>query len=150
MQIKLFSCNAERNRINKQQYIQNEYCLNGSLRKETSVKDIVIGIERDNFIPYKYNYMYISEFQRWYFINDIISVRNNYWEIHASVDVLYSFIGDIYSSEAIVEKAEAINENLYLNDGSFVMDTRKYNEIIEFPNGLNTNGEYVLICAGGV
>ena len=56
----------------------------------------------------------------------------------------------IYSSEAIVEKVEAINENLYLNDGSFVMDTRKYNEIIEFPNGLNTNGEYVLICAGGV
>ena len=61
------------------------------------------------------------------------------------------FKNDILNSECIIEKIENQSDsNLYFDDGSYVMDTRKYNEVIEFPNGLNENGSYILICAGGV
>lgn len=151
MQINLFTCNAERNRVNKNNYISNRFVLEGSFRKATSALNIEIDIEKTNPLLYKYNYMYIEEFGRYYFIDDIVSVRNRLWTIHATVDVLMSFSSDILSTECIIDKVE--NEsvaNLYLDDGSFVMDSRKYNEVKEFPNGLNETGQYILICAGGI
>lgn len=150
MQINLFTCNAERNRVNKSEYLSNRFVLEGSLREATSAMEVQIMVEKSNPLIYKYNYMYIEEFGRWYFIDDIVSFRTGLWIIHATVDVLMSFMNEILTSEAIIDKVESEEvANLYLDDGSFVMDSRKYNEIIEFPSGLNENGSYILICAGG-
>lgn len=151
MQINLFTCKAERNRVNKIEYLSNRFVLDGSLRSATSAMNLEIDVEKTNPLIYKYNYMYIEEFGRWYFIDEILSVRNRIWTIRATVDVLMSFKTDILNCSAIIDKVE--NEfvaNMYLDDGSFVMDSRKYNEIKEFPSGLNENGQYILICAGGV
>ena len=151
MQINLFRCNAERNRVIKTNYISNRFVLDGTLRSSSSVTNPVIVIEKEsNPIDYDYNYMYISSFGRYYFIDDIVSVNNKLWEIHASVDVLYSFADEILSNSAIIEKSENnANANLYLDDGSFVMDSRLFNTLIEFPGGFNNNGSNILICAGG-
>lgn len=151
MQIDLFTCTSERNRINKSNYISNRFTMEGSLKNETNVIDIVVLIEKTNPVSFNYNYMYISEFNRWYYIEDFKCIRNRLWEIHAHVDVLYSFCSDILSTTVIADKIETETAaNLYLDDGSFVMDTRKYNQVKEFPNGFNDNGEYILICAGGI
>ena len=150
MQINLFTCNAERNRINKSDHISNRFVLEGSFRKATSALNIEVDVEKTNPLTYKYNYMYIEEFGRYYFIDEIVSVRNGLWTIMATVDVLMSFRKDILESSVIIDKAEDEDiSNLYLDDGSFVMDSRKYNEVKEFPSGLNENGSYILICAGG-
>ena len=151
MEINLFTCTAERNRVDKTNYLSNRFAMDGYLRKATSAMNIVIEVQKTNPLLYKYNYMYIEEFARWYYIDDISSVRTGLWEISASVDVLMSFKTDILKSLVIVDKIEDESQaNLYLDDGSFVMDSRKYNEIKEFPSGLNENGSYILICAGGV
>lgn len=151
MQIDLFTCSCEHNRVNKYDYLSNRFTMDGTIKKETSTTEIIIEVEKTNPVIYHYNYMYISEFDRYYFITDIINVSNNRWIIKAHVDVLHSFKNDILNSECIIEKIEnQTDSNLYFDDGSFVMDTRKYNEVIEFPNGLNENGSYILICAGGV
>ena len=151
MQISLFVCNAERNRVNKGAYLSNRYVVDGNIKTATSVTNPIITISRSNFIPYMYNYMYIEEFARYYFIDDVVNVQNRVWEIQASCDVLYSFASDIGNSEAVIDKAENTNDaNLYLNDGSFITDVRKDIEVKEFSSGFNTNGSYVLICAGGV
>ena len=150
MQINLFTCMAERNRVNKWNYLANRFALDGSLRRSTSAMNIEIDVEKSNPVIYNYNYMYIEEFGRYYFIDEIVSVRTGIWTIRASVDVLMSFKNDILQCECIIDKIEnEVNANLYLDDGSFVMDSRKYNEIKEFPSGLNDNGAYILICAGG-
>ena len=150
MQIDLFTCTAERNRVNKSNYISNRFTMNGSIKTPTSAMNVVIEIEKSNPVKYGYNYMYIAEFGRYYFIDDIKNISNNRWIITASVDVLFSFIDDILATTAIIDKTETENAaNLYLDDGSFVMDSRKYNEVKEFPSGLNENGSYILICAGG-
>lgn len=150
MQIDLFVCKAERNRVNKSEYLSSRFTMSGTLKKSTSTTNVIIEVEKSNPVMYNYNYMYIGEFKRYYYIDDIVNISNNRWEIHASVDVLYSFKNDILLTSAIIEKTETEKTgNLYLDDGSFVMDSRKYNEIKEFPNGLNENGSYILICAGG-
>ena len=150
MQIDLFTCTAERNRVNKADFITNRFTMEGTIKDQTSAMNLSIEVEKSNPLKYNYNYMYIAEFNRYYFINDVQTIANNRWIISAQVDVLYSFIGDILQTRAIIEKTEdESNANLYLNDGSFVMDSRKYNEVKEFPNGLNENGQYILICAGG-
>lgn len=150
MQIDLFTCKAERNRVNKSDFITNRFTMVGVIKSPTSAMNIVIEIEKTNPVKFGYNYMYISEFNRYYFIDDIKNVSNKRWIITASVDVLFSFMNDILETNAIIEKVEnEVTANLYLDDGSFVMDSRKYNEIKEFPSGLNENGSYILICAGG-
>lgn len=150
MQIDLFICTAEHNRVNKSGFLTNRFTMAGTLKKSTSVTNIVIEVEKTNPVIYHYNYMYISEFDRYYFITDITNVSRNHWIINATVDVLFSFKNDILNTEGVIEKTE--NEsvaNLYFDDGSYVLDSRKYNEIKEFPSGLNNDGQYILICAGG-
>ena len=126
MQINLFTCNAERNRVNKSAYLSNRFVLDGALRDSTSAMNISIRVEKSNPVIYHYNYMYIAEFDRYYFIDDISSIRTDLWEISATVDVLMSFKDDILLTNCILDKVE--NEavaNLYLDDCSFVMYSRK-------------------------
>ena len=144
MQINLFKCTAERNRVDKSNHISNRFAINGTIKKPTSVT-------KTNPTLYDYNYMYIDEFKRWYFIDDIRLINATMWEIIASVDVLFSFMSDIKSSRGVVDKYEKQEiANVYFDDGSFIMDTRKDVEVKMFPNGLNETGSYILICAGGV
>lgn len=151
MQINLFRCRAENERVDKTNYISDRFVMEGTLRQESSVIDPIITIQKSNPTKLDYNYMYIDEFKRWYYINDIISVRNNLWEIHAHVDVLFTWRADISNMEAIVDKMESFSDaNVYFDDGSFIMDSRNDIQVKEFPNGLNENGAYVLICAGGI
>ncbi len=63
----------------------------------------------------------------------------------------FSFAYDIKSSYGVIEKSETETEsNLYYDDGSYIMDTRKDIQVIPFSNGFNIDGSYILICAGGV
>lgn len=151
MQIKLLRYVGERERINKIERFTNEYILQGSLKDESSVIDPVILIEKST-PPTEtyYNYMYIPKFKRYYFINDITVINANMWQIKGHVDVLYTYCNDILMNKVIIEKTESsADANVYLNDGSFVMDSHKYNQVKKFPNGLSSNGYNILICAGG-
>lgn len=150
MQISLFTCTAENERVDKSQYLSNRFVLEGEFRNESSIIDPVITIEKTNPADFHYNYMWIEEFQRWYYINEFITIRNNLWELHAHVDVLYTWRTDIEKMKAIIDKSADPNlANLYIDDGSFVMDSRKYNLVIPFTTGLSQDGEFILICAGG-
>lgn len=151
MNIKLLSYSGKRNKINKTGMFYNEWVANGTLKTDTSFLHPVIEIEKATPpMQSSYNYMYIPQFQRYYFINDIVVKENGLWEIHADVDVLFSNYSDIYESKAIIGKSQDVtNANMYLNDGSFVMDSHKFDQIVKFPYGLSDSGHNILICAGG-
>lgn len=150
MQINLFTCVAENERVDKTDYISNRFVLEGTFRAESSVIDPVILIEKTNPEEFHYNYLYIPAFERWYYINEFVSIRNKLWELHAHVDVLYTWRTSIQQMRAVIDKsANSANANLYMDDGSFVMDSRKYNRVLPFPTGLSKDGTFILICAGG-
>lgn len=98
----------------------------------------------------KANYAYIPDYNRYYYINDIIPLTGGRIELHLSVDVLYSFKDDILNSTAIIDKQQNIgNSNVYLNDGSYVTQEKEFHSVINYPNGFLEDGEYILITCGG-
>ena len=146
MEISFYNNVSEKEKIGKT--LKNKTTLTGFLKQATSAINPVITIEIEN--PTKYNYCHIPQFHRYYFINDMINVRNNLWEIHMNVDVLESFKTQIKANKAIVEKSEqTASSNEYFNDGStFYHDSREYNEIAMFQRGFDTSPSYILITAG--
>lgn len=122
--------------------------LNGRLRNESSITNPSILIEYDGALQ-NVNYFYIPQFQRYYFVTDIKSIRNNIYEISGHCDVLTTAfkLGNLSDCKGITKKQQKKN-NLYLNDGSF----RVYQDPIVttqlFPSGFNSFS-YVLAVAGG-
>ena len=85
-----------------------------------------------------------------YFINEFTAVRNGLWRVRLAVDVLETYKTQIKQMPAIIDKQQNKgNSNLYLNDGSYVIDSRSYNTILNFSGGFNDGGKFILITAGG-
>lgn len=146
MVIDLYINSSENNRVSK--VLSDKFELTGTLRGETNVINPEILIEHTN--PTGYNYAYIPEFNRYYFINEFTAVRNGLWRVRLAVDVLETYKTQIKQMPAIIDKQQNKgNSNLYLNDGSYVIDSRSYNTILNFSGGFNDGGEFILITAGG-
>lgn len=146
MVIDLYINSSENNRVSK--VLSNKFEMTGTLRGETNVVNPEILIEHAN--PTGYNYAYIPEFNRYYFINEFTAVRNGLWRVRLAVDVLETYKTQIKQMPAIIDKQQNKgNSNLYLNDGSYVIDSRSYNTILNFSGGFNNVGEFILITAGG-
>lgn len=145
MNITLYVNNSEPERLNKT--LTGAISLTGFLREESSIIDPVILIEGDVSTLSGYNYAYISDFGRYYYITGIESVRTGLVRVFMHVDVLKSFDSAIRANNALIDKQNSAG-NVYLNDGTWKHEAREFYTIETFPNGFNTNGEYILITAG--
>lgn len=147
MVLKLYKNNSERNCITK--VLSNELSLNGTLRHETSIKTPVITIAGDESII-GYNYAFIVEFNRYYFITDIKSIRNGIWEVSFLCDVLMSFKTDILNSYAVIDHTTEHDTSSYLSSDIWTTLVKDKTDIINFSgSSLLDSGEYILITAGG-
>lgn len=113
MQAVLYYSNAESTRVDKTDYITLGKNIDILLKDRSSITDPVILLENENI--FNYNYISIPRFDRAYFITDVYSVRNNLWEIHCHVDVLYSFRTQIKKLNALIYRQEN-EKNSYLVD----------------------------------
>lgn len=144
MNIVLYQNISEYNAVNKS--ITELTTLTGTLREESSIIDPIITISDIDSYVGSMNYAYIPEFNRYYFITNIESVRNNLWRVSFHVDVLYTYRAQIKSNSAIIER----NENEYdlkLNDGLFKTQQNPRIAQFPFPSGFNT-WNFVLAIAG--
>lgn len=144
MTINLYNCEAEMNRIgkNNKSLIAS---LSGTLKQGSSVVDPVILMQLDDFKGI--NYAYIEEFKRYYFVREIKQVRNNLVEITMHVDVLESFKDAILKNTAILDRSQT-SGNPYYDDGSMASDTRTFTQVYNYGNGFLSEPELILITAG--
>lgn len=149
MDIVLYICNSEPNKIHKS--LSGGETLDGVLRNNTSIVNPVIAVEFDGDIV-DYNYVYIEAFSRYYYVSNITSIRNNIWELSLKVDVLMSFKNELSHCSAILEKSSEINSKSspYIKTVSNVVLSKRKTDIISFSSGFNSDGEFILITAGGV
>lgn len=143
--ISLFKTNSENNRVVKT--LTDEKQLSGELRSQTSVLNPSIRIESADNIS-AYNYAYISEFGRYYYISDIISVRTNCWIISLRCDVLMSYSAQIRALRPIIEREE-IGQSSGLIDSDMPIDINKKVQKYYFPKGFTKDIQYVLTTSGG-
>ena len=144
MEIILYYNNSEKIKLDKElTQIGN---IEGRLFQNTSITKPSIMFDLDTAV-FSANYLYISQFNRYYFITDVVNVSANKWQIQARVDVLTSFKSAIRENTAIIERQE--NEyNLYLDDKYY----RAYqNEDVQYKkfSGSLPSDKYILVVNGG-
>ena len=119
----------------------------GTLREACSIIDPVIKFEKfTNFDLSACNYLYIPDFGRYYYINEIIAISDKMFEIHCHVDVLRTYRSGIRSNSAVIARQES-QYNLYLPDGVFKTYANPHYEIRKFPSGFS-GYHYILTVAG--
>lgn len=146
MVITLYNSLSERNVIDKT--LTNALAIEGTLRESVSVTAPIITIQGGIGIV-GYNYCYIGDFYRYYFITDIKSIRNNLWALTLKVDVLMSFKNDIKNTPAIIDHTTDQRITDYMNSNIWQSMVKDKTDIINFNSGLSETGGYVLITAGG-
>lgn len=143
--ISLFKTASENNRVVKE--LTDEKQLSGELRNQTSVLSPKIRIESEENIA-GYNYCYIPEFGRYYYIVDITSIRTRVWEVSMRCDVLMSYKDEIKTITGVVVRQES-NPNKLLVDRLERIQSNKEIDILYYPYAFNKNLQYVLVTAGG-
>lgn len=144
MEIILYINSSEKNKIGKT--LTTVDTLTGAIKQPSSITHPEIVIEYNN--PVSFNYCYIDTFGRYYFVDDVVVMRNNVLKLSLSVDVLESFKTTILAQNVIVDKSYNIKE-MYLPDENLLTLVKTKTDIVNFPNGLLESGEFILITAGG-
>lgn len=147
MNIILYHNSSPNNKVDKS--LSSETTLTGNLRDESNVINPEVLVESST--PLSFNYVYIPAFHRYYYIRDIVAFRTNLWLLKLDVDVLMSFKNEILELDCIISDTEEYGGDDYLpSSPSWVTKVKAKTDIINF-NGssLLSNGEYILITAGG-
>lgn len=142
--INLYTNYSESNKVDKSIDLVESYT--GVLRAECSIIDPKILIECDITLLARCNYLSIPSFRRYYYIRDMVSVREGLVELTCHVDVLMSFASAIKSNRAIIKRS-ATEWNLYLNDGSLKCYQNPHIITRKFPSGFSSQ-EFVMAVAG--
>lgn len=140
--VELFNNSSPVNAMDKD--LSSIASLTGNLREESNVIDPIILIERDSMS--NVNYARVSEFNRYYFVTEIESVRTKLWRVHMHVDVLYTYRDKIRQNRALINRQQNYYD-LMLDDGIFRCKQNPRIFRYDFPNGLG-DFNYILITAG--
>lgn len=132
MTITFYNNTSENSRIDKTTYLEEVLSIEGTLRDSCSVTTPVIQVQHVDFL--NANYAYIPEFNRYYFIIDIVSVRTYLWEIRMSVDVLMSFKDQIKNLDAYVSRWQYSQEKGYIDSVRQYKSTPEFNIVEDFQN----------------
>ena len=114
MTIEIYRNKSDERKVVKELTDKTE--LTGTFRNESSIYNPVVRVQWTQSAN-KINYMYIPDYDRYYYITDIVRVRDEIVDIKGRTDVLMSFKDEILNMTGIVKRS-ASNWNLYLDDGS--------------------------------
>lgn len=103
MTIIFYKTLSKSNEINK--VLQNSFTITGNFKTDTDIiKPIIKVLNTTDFNIFNYNYCYISELKRYYFIEDITILADKLFFISLSLDVLYTYKNAILSSVGNVSR----------------------------------------------
>lgn len=141
--VNLYHNSAEPHRLDKTDYLTAIDTLEGVLRDESSITDMVITFESTS-VP-NFNYVYIPAFNRYYFVNDITSLKYKLWQVSLSVDTLMTYKNAILACKGFVDRNERASSPMIV-DKKRVVRSGKTISYTAIPNELftETNGWYVL------
>lgn len=144
MKIELYKTIDPINKLNKT--LTNKLELTGNLKNDCDIMRPLIEVSYFNNWK-EFNYCYIEEFGRYYFIDDV-TFSNKVLRISMSVDVLMSFRSDILNSEGTAHRA-GNKENRDIVDNMVSRTSRVDTEVRTFGDPLPTKegGSFILIAS---
>ena len=149
MNITLYMNKSDKNHVTKN--IVSLVTLEGALRNNCSIVTPVIEINDSRAASC--NYVYIEDFNRYYYVDNIIVGITGLYTLELQVDVLMSFKEYFTNLSAIVARQENIY-NLYLDDDKFLVSAQRMYVTKAFPNRVtpaNSPGAkpFIITLAGG-
>ena len=140
--LKLFKNSSENNDVSKT--LTDEHKVTGYSRVVVDMLNPVIelaGIEVNS-----YNYCYVQELNRCYYIENINISPNGVYRLSMRIDVLMTYRDDIMASHGLITKNREYNPYT----GDVDVESRYTLEKHEFENGFDfTNGDFVLVTMRG-
>lgn len=140
--LKLYKNSSENNDLQKT--ISNECVVQGYSRVVVDMLNPVIelaGIDVNS-----YNYCYVQELNRYYYIENVNIHPNGVYKLTMRVDVLMTYKDDILASHGLITKNREYNPYT----GDIDVESRYTLEKHEFENGFDyTNGDFVLVAMRG-
>ena len=100
----------EKNKVGKTLTAGTSLTLYGQFETEISITAPSFIIQYDAVDIFSWNYVYIPQLKRYYFIDDITAVRKGVFRIICSVDVLESFGADLKLLPAFVTRNESVQD----------------------------------------
>ena len=143
MEIVLYKNLSDENRINKN--LQEVKTITGKLHVNTSVINPTIWIDND-ITQLHTNYCYITELERYYFIDSITLVKNNIYSLAMRCDVLTTFKDEILRSVAHITRQADYNP--YYAD--YEIEDRNTYRKVDFDYSFPDTCNLVLITTKGV
>lgn len=122
--------------------------LDIKLKNNTSDMNPAFLLNRPREVILGYNYCLYNS--RYYFITDVVSVTNQLTEVHASVDVLATFKGEISDYSCLVERSSS-NYDLSLFDGLYLPandSAVKTTTVSGYFDGWQETGCFIVRCIG--
>ena len=134
MDITLYSCTAEPNRLDKTSFLTSKKAITGAVpRGDIGCMTPTITIEAVDSEIVGANYCYISDWGRYYFITDIHCPVDGLFIISLRTDVLMSFKDNIKQLTGVVSRNRD-NYDLYLRDDRVPIGARKTFSVMKFPS----------------
>ena len=142
MNILLYKTTNANNDLNKT--ISDKVELVGALRDASSIIAPSILIQSN---PIGYNYAYIPEFGRYYYIKNITAFRKGAYIVDLKCDVLMSFKEEILNMSGIVSR---LTSGSPYAERDVLCSVKEEHRRIDFPETPFTkDGSYILIAKGG-
>lgn len=131
--------------VHKDEYLTEVYDTVITIKDVCSMIDPVIVIDSDTILL-SCNYMKMGSY--YYFITVEALPGGSRYRIVGKRDPLTSFKNEILMLDVIVDKNQ-YESNMYIDDGSFITESRENIQLLNFSGGFNDSGRYILITAGG-
>lgn len=144
--IQMGTVSEERNKLYKS--FHAEYSGSGTLREETSIIKPVVNIQSSVDTVASYNYAYIPEFNRYYFINDITSVTSGITQISMEVDVLMTYYSGICNMKGIIDRSSIPDYiDKYMDDSLMPSRVIPWVDCYNFEKTMETDQSVILVVS---
>lgn len=142
MDIIFYNTSSENNRIGKT--LENATTLSGSFKTEVDVQDIILQVNTNLM---NFNYCYIPDLNRYYFINKIEITRTGLYTVYLHIDVLETYKDEIKALRVVVSNSSGGNP--YYDGYISGVDVRTEYETKQFENNFDEQGQIVLVALYG-
>ena len=143
MTVIFYKYDGIKNKINKT--LENGFTVNDVIiQNDFDITDFYLLIKNTTFNS-EYNYCYIQDLGRYYFIESVEKMNGTIYKIRLTVDVLKSFSTQIENIQAVITKSEN-------PDNNFVDCEKSENytsEVINLTDNFNHSGNLILVTSLG-
>lgn len=148
MKFDLYYNKSDKEYINKD--IDLVISVDGVFKDANNLVSPSIDLALSTDVINKFNYVYIQELKRYYYIDDITFIRNGYYNLSLSEDVLMTWKDYILQQSGVISRQEN-NYDLSIQDERLTVRNNAYVQTKLFPNGFNMNKDdfsYIVIIGG--